>query len=177
MKTKSEYDLQAKAWAEKYGVRMTATFAGHRKYFADDTDTRDVYRVTLTRTFPSPHPAEKGSPITRTMSFDFGASLNDSRRESTSDGPYWNRSARVNPNTAWYNYPNTKRVAPSLYDILSCIEKYDPGTHEDFCGSYGYDTDSRKVLETYLAVQKQWRDFVHLMGNNQEAIDAAREIQ
>ncbi len=51
---------------------------------------------------------------------------------------------------------DTGKRKPSAYDILACLTKYDPETFEEFCASYGYDTDSRKALETYLAVQKEY---------------------
>lgn len=45
----------------------------------------------------------------------------------------------------------------SAYDLLACIQKYDPGTFENFCGDFGYDTDSRKAESTYHAVQKEYQ--------------------
>lgn len=45
---------------------------------------------------------------------------------------------------------------PVAYDILSCIQKYDPGTFENFCSDYGYDNDSRRAEQTYHAVVKEW---------------------
>ena len=45
---------------------------------------------------------------------------------------------------------------PEMYDILSCLQKYDPETFEFFCSNYGYDEDSRKAYKTYNAVCKEW---------------------
>lgn len=45
---------------------------------------------------------------------------------------------------------------PSMYDVLACMTKYDPGTFENFCSEYGYDTDSRKAEKTYKAVCKEF---------------------
>jgi len=46
--------------------------------------------------------------------------------------------------------------APSAYDVLACIDTYADGyTFEDFCTSYGYDTDSITAEKTYKAVQYQ----------------------
>jgi hypothetical protein len=42
------------------------------------------------------------------------------------------------------------------YDVLSCLTKSDPGSFSDFCSEYGYSEDSRKALETYLAVQAEF---------------------
>jgi len=46
--------------------------------------------------------------------------------------------------------------APTAYDLLTCITKYDPGTFENFCGDYGYDSDSRKAEKIYQGVVKEW---------------------
>ena len=51
---------------------------------------------------------------------------------------------------------------PSMYDVLACITKYEPGTFEDFCYDYGYDTDSRKAEKTYNAVCKEYKGFSRL---------------
>jgi hypothetical protein len=49
-----------------------------------------------------------------------------------------------------------KRKEVSAYDLLAAITKNDPGSFENFCGEFGYDTDSRKAEETYHAVVKEW---------------------
>lgn len=65
-------------------------------------------------------------------------------------------------------------VEPSAYDLLSCLTKYDPGTFENFCGDFGYDTDSRKALKTYRAVRKEWRDLEKMF--NEEELQQLSEI-
>lgn len=45
---------------------------------------------------------------------------------------------------------------PTMYDVLSCMQKYDVGNFENFCEYFGYDTDSKKALETYKAVVKEY---------------------
>ena len=46
--------------------------------------------------------------------------------------------------------------APKPYDVLAAIQKYDPGTFENFCGDFGYDNDSRTAEKTYMLVVKEW---------------------
>lgn len=46
---------------------------------------------------------------------------------------------------------------PTAYDVLSCIQKYEVGTFENFCSDFGYDTDSRRAEKTYKAVCKEWK--------------------
>ncbi len=47
-------------------------------------------------------------------------------------------------------------TAPTEYDVLACITKYDVGTFENFCGDFGYDVDSRKAEKTYKAVCREF---------------------
>ena len=166
----TEYDVQAQTWVTKWGVEMVAVFTGHRKHFSGDTDTRDTYSVTLKR----------GS---RSMTFDYGASLNDSKIRPESSGPFWTK-VRSNPNPVNlsnpYNpakQPHGVAKPPSLYFVLACLAKYDTGTFEEWCGDIGYDPNSRKALETYLVVQKQVRDFHALCGPDAEMLREAQEIQ
>ncbi len=52
--------------------------------------------------------------------------------------------------------PHTKRT-PTPYDVLSCIEKYDPDTFDNWCAGCGYDTDSRRAEDTWRGCVEQWR--------------------
>lgn len=63
---------------------------------------------------------------------------------------------------------------PTMYDILSCLTKYDPETFENFCSSYGYDTDSRSAERTYKAVCKEYNAVERLFG---DIMDELQEIQ
>lgn len=55
-----------------------------------------------------------------------------------------------------------KASVPSVYDVLACLTKYDPGTFEDFCCEYGYDEDSRTAERIYFAVQKEYTQLARL---------------
>jgi hypothetical protein len=58
-----------------------------------------------------------------------------------------------------------KNEAPTSYDILSCLQKYDVGSFEDFCSDFGYDNDSRKAKKTYHAVLKEFQGVNYLFSN------------
>lgn len=64
---------------------------------------------------------------------------------------------------------------PTPYDVLACLEKYEPGTFHDFCYNYGYDTDSRKAYKIYKAVRKAWKNIELLF--TPEQINLLQEIQ
>lgn len=73
-------------------------------------------------------------------------------------------------------YLNQKReiINPSMYSVLTCLTKYDPGTFEDFCMDFGYDSDSISALRTYKAVCKEWKGVENLFS---DVLDELQEIQ
>lgn len=64
--------------------------------------------------------------------------------------------------------------APSEYDVLACLTKYDPNSFEDFCSDFGYDSDSRRAEKTYKAVCKEWENITKLFTS--EEIEQLQEI-
>lgn len=63
---------------------------------------------------------------------------------------------------------------PTMYDILTCLEKYESRDFQDFCSNYGYDTDSIKAFNTYKAVDREYKAVVRLFGDIMEEL---QEIQ
>lgn len=63
---------------------------------------------------------------------------------------------------------------PTMYDVLTCLTKYDPETFEDFCDCYGYDNDSRKAERIYNAVVEEFQNVEILFG---DILDELSEIQ
>ena len=63
---------------------------------------------------------------------------------------------------------------PTMYDILSCLTKYNPETFEDFCGEYGYNTDSINALNTYKAVKREFNGVNRLFN---DILEELQEIQ
>lgn len=60
-----------------------------------------------------------------------------------------------------------KLIDPTLADVMhnllsdgSCVE----GTFEDFCSEFGYDTDSRRALDTYLTCQGTRSALIKMLG-------------
>ncbi len=64
---------------------------------------------------------------------------------------------------------------PTLYDVLTCLQKYDVGTFEDFCDDFGYDNDSRTAEKTYNAVVKEFQAMERLF--NSDELDLLQIIQ
>lgn len=63
---------------------------------------------------------------------------------------------------------------PTLYDVLTCLQKYEVGTFENFCGDFGYDEDSRKAEKVYKAVYKEYDNVNRLFS---DCLDELNEIQ
>lgn len=62
-------------------------------------------------------------------------------------------------------YNTREGIEPNEYDILSCIQKYNPYSFEDFCKDYGYNIDSCKDYKAYLAVQKEYNNVERVFGD------------
>ena len=63
---------------------------------------------------------------------------------------------------------------PAMYDILTCLTKYDPETFDNFCAEFGYDIDSRNSKKIYKAVCKEFAAVERLFG---DVIEELQEIQ
>lgn len=64
---------------------------------------------------------------------------------------------------------------PTNYDILSCLQKYDLGTFENFCSEFGYSEDSRTAEKTYHAVCKEYDNVCKIWSDKE--IEELQEIQ
>lgn len=63
---------------------------------------------------------------------------------------------------------------PTMYDILTCLTKYDPETFADFCSEYGYNTDSINAQKTYKAVKREFNGVNRLFN---DILEELQEIQ
>ena len=173
---KSKYEQQAEAFLKATNTEFKCEFLFNGKYFCDDKEMRDVYRITLTRG-------------RRSYTFQFGQSIVNS-------GFYYTKGRKVNQIdrsqltnkhlVAWiklrdYDFLNNGTsdtihypVAPTAYDVLACLTKNDPGTFEDFCSEFGYDEDSRKAEKIYNAVLDEWKNVCVLFTDGE--IEQLQEI-
>jgi hypothetical protein len=135
----TDYQKQAQDFLKKTHTDLKVKFLETAKYFDDDKEERDIYRVTVRR-------VPQGAAYKKSFSFKFGQSINCSKTGEE----------------------------PTAYDVLTCLTKYDPGTFENFCGEYGYDTDSRKAEKVYKAVVKEFAGVNRLFS---DVIEDLAEIQ
>lgn len=62
---------------------------------------------------------------------------------------------------------------PTNYDVLACIQKYDVGSFDDFCGEFGYSSDSISAKKIYKAVCKEFEAVDRLFS---DVMDELQEI-
>ena len=162
----SKYDLQATSFLKKTKTEFKAVFVEHGKHFDDDKESRDIYDITLSR----------GE---RSFSFRFGQSIRHSGRwimDITADGYHKGQGltdddykvARRHFFT-WGKVTsrNTDFEEPTPYSVLAGLTNYDPGNLENFCGDFGYDTDSRKAEKVYKAVVNEYRQLCMLYSDEE----------
>lgn len=146
---KSEYEIQADQFLARGDIKFTAKFLFHGPHWEGDKDNRNVWELTLTR---------QGK---QSLSVKFGQSIADSFLWPQHSGMYplvrYNNPKKSrNEIYCNNNKQPSQHIKPTAYDMLTCLTKYDPGSFENFCGEFGYDTDSRKAERTYNAVREEW---------------------
>lgn len=162
--TMTDYQKQGTDFLQKTNTAMVVKFNRQGKYFDDDKNERDIYDIALTR----------GS---RSYTFTFGQSITKSGRfikynnpeRSMSQGKLYKNSWVAPAGEVGYREwdKNKNFQIPTAYDVLSCVEKNDVGTFEEFCNEFGYDTDSRKAEKTYKAVKDQYTQFCTLYSDTE----------
>lgn len=168
-----QYEQQANDFLNKTGAKIEITFKKYDYHFEDDKDKRDIYSIYIGR-------GKRG------MSFDFGQSLNNSgvkivNRNTGKVFKTFDKSQYLKKDSSFdvakfrllcgWQFGSCDKIelpkAPTNYDILACLTKYDPETFEDFCANFGYDEDSRKALKIYEAVKKEFTDLCTLFNDDE----------
>lgn len=168
----NEYIKQAEDFLTATGTKMAVEFTRNGKHFDSDTHNRDIYKVTFKR----------GN---RSFSLEFGQSIiNSQHYTDTLQGRTYTTDGKAR--TGNYNITDidtykavqkltlVKGDEPSAYDVLACLQKYEVGSFEDFCGDFGYDTDSRSAKKTYKAVKKEFSNVCKIWTD--EEIELLQEI-
>lgn len=139
----NEYIKRATDFLQKTHTKMKIEYVGRavNKEWKEK-EKRCLYEITLT--------SPRGS-----MTFDFWDSIRNTEIRTM---PFDAYNMQANKELA----AKKKAAVPSVYDVLACLQKYDPGTFEDFCLDYGYDEDSRTAERIYFAVQKEYTQLARL---------------
>ena len=185
----NEYEKQAEDFLKETGTTFEIKFVKYDKYFPKDSDKRDIYEFTLSRgsrkytaLFGNSifHSGVKVFLANRKNPIDVTDKLNTLQLKDARSGKRPSFAVN-NPLDFPLDFPlvRTDRVtipeAPTAYDVLACLTKYDPGTFENFCSDFGYDDDSITAHRTYEAVIKEWQGTQALFTDAE--LDQLQEIQ
>ena len=116
---KSEYDIQAENFLEKTGAKIEVEFLKNAFHFEDDKETRDIYKITLSRG-------------RQNFVFDFGQSLfrSDSNNPNFAIPSFYDILScltKYNPGTfkdfcSDYGYDADSRKAEKTYNAV--VQEY-----------------------------------------------------
>lgn len=147
-----EYIEQATEFLQKTNSEIKIEYMGlsvNREW--KEKEKRCLYEITLT--------SPRGS-----MTFDFWDSIRNAEIKTMTLEAYAEKRYRM-PFSSLMQAK--KNAVPSVYDVLACLTKSDPGTFEDFCADFGYDEDSRTAERIYFAVQKEYAQLAKLFTPEQ----------
>jgi hypothetical protein len=146
METINEYHKQADDFLVAAKIEYGAVNVGQRKLDWGDEDRGAVnmYVCTFKR---------KGKSI----SFDFYSSIHDTEITNASLSQWYPVTICGKVFKTSKGLSQAKQDARHhAYDLLYCLQKYDPGIFDDWCLELGYDPDSTKAFKTYQAVCEEW---------------------
>jgi len=151
----TDYNKQAQDFLDRFNIGFRATLSDSKPCpWASDVLDRPAdphhYRCILWKHKPVLGPVGPLDPKPKRIMFDFWGSIADAERGQTE---------------------------VTAYDVLACIsgDVHTPETFKDFCGEYGYETDSIKALQSFRRCDrfaKRLREFF-----TAEEIEALGEIR
>lgn len=160
----NEYIKQATEFLQKAHAEMKIEYIGlaiNKNW--KEKEKRCLYEITLN--------SPRGS-----MTFDFWGSIKDAKIKTMTLEEYA-KQWRWMPFSKWTQAEKTqakkelaakkKAAVPSVYDVLACLTKYDPGTFKDFCSEFNYNEDSRAAEQIYFAMQKEYIQLTKLFTPEQ----------
>ncbi len=185
METRTDYDKQSQDFLDRANVSFAVVLIGsdcpmfcEDKGKGKDLDKVDTYprkshihgkhyRATFGRVNID---AQNANHKTGTFTVDYWNSYADEEHNKLGSPAYRNGETGI----MFLGSRNKKRTVKP-YDVLTCVQKSDPGTFEDFCADFGYDNDSRKAERVYRAVVEEWRKVRSFF--TEAEIEALQEIQ
>lgn len=169
----NEYLEQAKNFLNKANAKCEIVYGGiSRNENWKEKEKRNWYDVTIT--------TPRGK-----MTFTFWDSIRNTEISAMTFEEYAKKKLKYN-RVEGMSYGEKVKVkndlarlkagaVPNEYDVLTCLEKYDVGTFEDFCSEFGYDEDSKTAERIYIAVIKEYKDLTRIF--TEEQMEELREIQ
>ena len=176
----NKYELKANEFLKSKKIELKIDFIKNDKYFMDDDDKRDIYKISLKR--------DK-----REISFNFGQSIIDSgfkivykfagnenkfKHTFTEQHLYNSKNVEKDINKLFNEKRNNFGFSaqiesfqlpkpPTAYDVLASLQKYEVGNFEDFCDNFGFNNDSIKALKTYNNVVEEFKKVTYLFSDQE----------
>ena len=87
---------------------------------------------------------------------------------------FYNRNTRKSMTVHFFQSSRNAGCELSAYDVLSCLQKYDVGTIDDFVSEFGYSVNSwedvKKIEKTYKAVCREYKNVLRVFGDCMEEL-------
>jgi len=179
----SEYENQALTFLKKTKTSLVARYLKHDSYFEGEKETRDIYQIMLKRG-EYVYSFEFGQSLKKSVYYSLDAKFklnilhnffvceDDAKRKI--EQIYTLNKNRLDIRHDPINIIKHEREAPNNYDILACLTKYDPGTFENFCSDFGYNTDSKKDERIYNSAVDEYMNLKALFTD--EELELMNEI-
>jgi len=161
---KTNYQQQANDFLIKTETEFICEFLKNDFHFSEEKEKRDIYQITLKRK-------------NRKYTFNFGQSILKSqyyKDKNFENRRYSMTGANISGGFKITNLKNymeyltlIKGVPPNPYDVLTCLQKNDVGTFEEFCNDFGYDIDSKKAENTYNALYEEYKSLCALFSDSE----------
>ena len=160
----TEYTKQALEFLERANATCSIEFGGcTTNPDWEEKERRNFYNITLS--------TPRGS-----MSFIFWDSIHNTEISKLTLAEYAKKRFKCQYEFLTYTDKakaskelKEKQAAavPTVYEILACMTKYDPGTFDEFCSEFGYDEDSKTADRIYIAVTKEYKQLERLFTPEQ----------
>ena len=154
--TKYDQHQQALSFMNDTSTQIDIVYLKTGHHFDDDVEARDIYEITIT--------TPRGS-----YTFEYGDSLHNTwkRAYAKTRDERLLRKLQTNHKNSTRELVIWRTLKPTPYDILSVMCKRLPGSFEDFCGDYGYSTDSIRATRYYDAIRTEWNAMQRLYTDEQ----------
>lgn len=173
----NEYDKQAQDFLDATGTKFEIVYQYTGKYFEGDTESRDIYRFTLSNsrfTYSSTFGDSIFNTERRLMAlniFSFSSKpYGKARRDLIKHGLYSQSLDRFN----YKLIKECRSIKPRAYDVLAGLESYFPESFEDFCEEYGYSEfpigEHHKIYGVYLKCLEQYKAVKNLFTEEQREL-------
>jgi len=185
-----DYEKQAKDFCKKYNVKIQARYIKYAPYnnFGDDTP-RDIWQIKLSRQnreyiFTFGDSIANREKLIARLFHDKNTNYIERAIEATNGGKNFAIDySDIRQGLLKYkkhidalkNWQDLNDDTPSHYDILACLNGYEPSQDiDDFAQEFGYDKPSQ-AIKVFKAVQDEYTN-LKILFNNKE-LDALNNIQ